>query len=166
MGTRWLYSSAGRVRNLAAHHAGAKVLSIVHSNHRDAVLEAGASAFVDPDHNPPPNLTETSLVLDAIGGSLAGTVAITLGDAGRFASIVDPAVRGGPRENFFVVEPDCADLTEITSRVDEGLLRQARVEHDPPCRDSLPTGTRHTETLASGVTKWQVSCVAAASSSR
>jgi NADPH:quinone reductase-like Zn-dependent oxidoreductase len=94
---------------------------------RVATLHAGASAFVDPDHEPLPSLSETSLVLDAVGGVLARGVAGALGSAGRFVSIVDPAASElvGSRGTFFVVEPDRDGLTQIARRVDEGSLSPA-----------------------------------------
>ena len=119
--------AGGGVGNLAvqlAHHAGARVLGVGRGKDRAATLDAGASAFVDPDHEPLPNLTETSLVLDTVGGPLARSVAAALGSSGRFVSIVDPTTSElvGSRGTFFVVEPDRVGLTEIASRVDEGLL--------------------------------------------
>jgi NADPH:quinone reductase-like Zn-dependent oxidoreductase len=119
--------AGGGVGNLAvqlARHAGARVLGIGHDKDRAATLHAGASAFVDPDHEPLPSLTETSLVLDAVGGTLARSVAAALGSTGRFVSIVDPEASQlvGSRGTFFVVEPDRDCLTEIARRVDEGSL--------------------------------------------
>ena len=108
-----------------AHHAGARVLGIGRDKDRAATLQAGASSFVDPDDEPLPNLTETTLVLDTVGGTLARSVAAALGSSGRFVSIVDPAVSElvGSRGTFFVVEPDRDGLTEIARRVDDGSLR-------------------------------------------
>ena len=122
--------AAGGVGNLAvqlANHAGARVLGIGRNKDRTATLEAGASSFVDPDHEPLPNLTDTTLVLDAVGGTLARSVAAALGDASRFVSIVDPTASelAGSRGTFFVVEPDRDGLTEIARRVDDGSLSPA-----------------------------------------
>lgn len=91
---------------------------------RAAALKAGASAFVDPFHEPLPDLHETSLVFDTVGGALARSVAAALGSSGRLVSIVEPAVPEplGSRGTFFVVEPDRDGLTEIARSVDEGLL--------------------------------------------
>ncbi len=120
--------AGGGVGNLAvqlAHHAGARVVGVGRGKDRAATLHAGASAFVDPDHEPLPNMTETSLVLDAVGGTLARGVAAALGSAGRFVSIVDSEALElvGSRGTFFVVEPDREGLIEIARRVDEGSLR-------------------------------------------
>ena len=94
---------------------------------RAATLKAGASSFVDPDHEPLPNLTDTTLVLDAVGGTLARSVAAALASSGRFVSIVDPAAAElvGSRGTFFVVEPDRDGLNEIARRVDDGSLSPA-----------------------------------------
>jgi NADPH:quinone reductase-like Zn-dependent oxidoreductase len=119
--------AGGGVGNLAvqlARHAGASILGVGRAKDRVATLAAGASAFVDPDHERLPDLAETSLVLDTVGGPLAQSVAAALGSPGRVISIVDPTVAElvGPRGTFFVVEPDRDGLTQITRRVDDGLL--------------------------------------------
>lgn len=142
--------AGGGVGNLAvqlARHAGARVLGIGRGKDRAATLEAGASAFVDPDHEPLPDLAETSLVLDAVGGPLARSVAAALGSSGRLVSIVDPAIAElvGSRGTFFVVEPDRDGLTEITRRVDDGLLtpvlgRQADLSDGPKLLEAKELG--------------------------
>ena len=142
--------AGGGVGNLAvqlAQHAGAQVLGVGRGKDRVATLEAGASAFVDPDHEPLPNLTETSLVLDTVGGALARGVAAALGSAGRLVSIVDPAIPEvvGTRGTFFVVEPDRDGLTEIARRVDEGLLspvlgRQSDLSEGPKLLEAKERG--------------------------
>ena len=142
--------AGGGVGNLAvqlAQHAGAQVLGVGRGKDRVATLEAGASAFVDPDHEPLPNLTETSLVLDTVGGALARGVAAALGSAGRLVSIVDPAIPEvvGTRGTFFVVEPDRDGLTEIARRVDEGLLspvlgRQSDLSEGPKLLEAKELG--------------------------
>ncbi|MFZ0388627.1 MAG: NADP-dependent oxidoreductase [Solirubrobacteraceae bacterium] len=119
--------AGGGVGNLAvqlARHAGASVLGVGRAKDRAVALAAGASAFVDPDHEPLPDLAETSLVLDTVGGPLARSAAAALGSPGRLVSIVDPTVAElvGSRGTFFVVEPDRDGLTQITRRVDDGLL--------------------------------------------
>jgi NADPH:quinone reductase-like Zn-dependent oxidoreductase len=120
--------AGGGVGNLAvqlAHHAGARVVGVGRGKDRAATLAAGASVFVDPEHESLPDLTETSLVLDGVGGALAQSVAAALGSSGRLVSIVDPAIPEplGERGTFFVVEPDRDGLTEIANRVDQGSLR-------------------------------------------
>jgi NADPH:quinone reductase-like Zn-dependent oxidoreductase len=142
--------AGGGVGNLAVqlgHHARARVLGIGRSQDRAATLQAGASAFVDSDHEPLPNLTETSLVLDAVGGTLARDVAGALGSSGRLVSIVDPAIPKlvGSRGTFFVVEPDRDGLTEIARRVDEGSLspvlgRQSGLSDGPKLLEAKELG--------------------------
>ena len=142
--------AAGGVGNLAvqlANHAGARVLGIGRNKDRTATLEAGASSFVDPDHEPLPNLTDTTLVLDTVGGTLARSVAAALGDASRFVSIVDPTASelAGSRGTFFVVEPDRDGLTEIARRVDDGSLsptlgRQADLSDAPKLLEAKELG--------------------------
>ena len=142
--------AGGGVGNLAvqlAHHAGADVSGVGRAKDRAATLEAGASAFVDPDHEPLPDLAETSLVLDAVGGPLARSVAAALGSAGRLVSIVDPAIAElvGSRGTFFVVEPDRDGLTEIARMVDDGVLspllgRQADLSDGPELLEAKERG--------------------------
>jgi hypothetical protein len=102
---------------------------------------------VDPDHEPFPDLAETSLVLDAVGGPLARSAAAALGSSGRLVSIVDPAIAElvGARGTFFVVEPDRGGLTEITRRVDAGSLspvlgRQADLDDGPKLFEAKELG--------------------------
>jgi NADPH:quinone reductase-like Zn-dependent oxidoreductase len=142
--------AGGGVGNLAvqlAHHARARVLGVGRAKDRVATLEAGASTFVDPDHEPMPDLAKTSLVLDAIGGPLARSVAAALGNSGRLVSVVDPAIAElvGTRGTFFVVEPDRDGLTELTRRVDGGLLspvlgRQADLREGPKLLEAKELG--------------------------
>ena len=120
--------AGGGVGHLAVQlgdQAGARVIGVGRSRDRATTLAAGASAFVDPEHESLPDLTETSLVLDTVGGPLAQNVATALGSSGRFVSIVDPVTPAsdGSRRTFFVVEPDRDGLTEIARRVDDGSLR-------------------------------------------
>jgi NADPH:quinone reductase-like Zn-dependent oxidoreductase len=133
--------AGGGVGNLAvqlAKLAGARVVAVGRDRDRAATLDAGASAFVDPDHEPLPDLAETSLVLDAIGGQLARSVATALDGTARLVSIVDPAIAQlvGSRGTFFVVEPDRDGLIELARRVDDGGLgpvlgRQADLSQGP-----------------------------------
>jgi NADPH:quinone reductase-like Zn-dependent oxidoreductase len=133
--------AGGGVGNLAvqlAKLAGARVMAVGRDRDRAATLDAGASAFVDPDHEPLPDLAETSLVLDAIGGQLARSVATALDGTARLVSIVDPAIAQlvGSRGTFFVVEPDRDGLIELARRVDDGGLgpvlgRQADLSQGP-----------------------------------
>jgi NADPH:quinone reductase-like Zn-dependent oxidoreductase len=142
--------AGGGVGSLAvqlAHLAGARVLGIGRAKDRTATLEAGASAFADLDHEPLPDLTETSLVLDTVGGTLARNAATSLGSSGRFVSIVDPATPElvGSRGTFFVVEPDRDGLTEIARRVDEGPLspvlgRQSDLSDGPKLLEAKELG--------------------------
>jgi NADPH:quinone reductase-like Zn-dependent oxidoreductase len=119
--------AGGGVGSLAvqlAHRAGAQAIGIGRDKDRAATLQAGATAFTDPGHEPFPNLSETSLVLDTVGGALARTVAAALDEPGRFVSIVDPAIAAlvGSRGTFFVVEPDRDALLRIAERIDAGAL--------------------------------------------
>ncbi len=117
----------GRLAVQLGLHAGARVVGVGRGKDRAATLEAGAAAFVDSDHDPPPDLTDASLILDTVGGPLARSVAAALGSSGRFVSIVDPAVAqvAGARGTFFVVEPDRGALTEIARLVDQRRLSPA-----------------------------------------
>jgi NADPH:quinone reductase-like Zn-dependent oxidoreductase len=142
--------AGGGVGSLAVqlgHRAGARVLGVGRNRDRAATLEAGASSFVDPDQEPLPSLPETSLVVDAVGGALAQSVAAALPGSGRFVSIVDTAALElvGGRGTFFVVEPDRDGLTEIARRVDEGSLspvvgRQSELSDGPKLLEAKELG--------------------------
>jgi NADPH:quinone reductase-like Zn-dependent oxidoreductase len=120
--------AGGGVGNLAvqlAHDAGGNVTAAGRPRDKAAVLDAGACAFVDLAHEPLPDPGEIALVVDCFGGKFAEMVAVGLGGEVRVVSIVDPAITEilGPRGKFFVVEPDCGTLTELTKMVDAGRLR-------------------------------------------
>jgi NADPH:quinone reductase-like Zn-dependent oxidoreductase len=120
--------AGGGVGNLAvqlAHQVGARVLGAGRGNNRAAVLQAGASIYVDLQHEPLPNPAEVSLVLDTVGGQTLQTAADALSGQSRLVTIVDPTLTQslGARGTFFVVEPDHEGLTEISRSVDKGLLR-------------------------------------------
>jgi NADPH:quinone reductase-like Zn-dependent oxidoreductase len=120
--------AGGGVGNLTvqlAHHAGAQVFGAGRGNDRAAVLEAGASTYVDLQRESLPNPAEISLVVDTVGGQILQAVAEGLSGPSRLVSIVDATVTEsfGSRATFFVVEPDRESLNEISRRVDTGLLR-------------------------------------------
>jgi NADPH:quinone reductase-like Zn-dependent oxidoreductase len=126
--------AGGGVGNLAvqlAHQAGARVLGAGRGYDRAAVLQAGASIYVDIQHEPLPNPSEISLVFDTVGGQTLQTAADALSDQSRLVTIVDPTLTQsfGSRGTFFVVEPDRQALHEITRRVDMELLRPV-TRHD------------------------------------
>jgi NADPH:quinone reductase-like Zn-dependent oxidoreductase len=132
--------AGGGVGNLAvqlAHRAGARVVGAGRGNDQAAVLGAGASTYVDLQHEPLPNPAEISLILDTVGGQTLQTAAGALSGHSRMVSIVDPTLTQsfGSRATFFVVEPDRKDLNEISSSVDDGLLHP---------------GVRHSSTLSEG----------------
>jgi NADPH:quinone reductase-like Zn-dependent oxidoreductase len=120
--------AGGGVGNLAvqmAHDAGGNVTAAGRPRDEAAVLEAGASAFVDLAHEPLLDLGGIALVVDCVGGDFARMITVGLGSEVRVVSIVDPAVTEalGPRGRFFVVEPDHGTLTELTRMVDAGRLQ-------------------------------------------
>jgi NADPH:quinone reductase-like Zn-dependent oxidoreductase len=132
--------AGGGVGNLAvqlAHQAGARVVGAGRGNDRVAVVQAGASIYVDIENEPLPNPAEISLILDTVGGQTLQTAADAVSAHSRVVSIVDPTLTQsfGSRARFFVVEPDRKDLNEISSSVDNGLLRP---------------GVRHSSILSEG----------------
>jgi NADPH:quinone reductase-like Zn-dependent oxidoreductase len=132
--------AGGGVGNLAvqlAHEAGARVLGAGRGSDRAAVLQAGASTYLDLEAEPLPDAGEISVVFDTVGGQLFATATAGLGEQCRVVSIVDPALTQpfGSRGTFFVVEPDREGLNELARRVDEGQLHP---------------GVRHSSTLSEG----------------
>lgn len=120
--------AGGGVGNLAvqiAHHVDAQVIGASRGRDREAAIEAGASAFVDLESNPVPDLAGVSVVLDTIGGQIASHYVANVRDETRFVSIVDSGVIAplGSRGAFFVVEPDREILERIAERVDAGSIR-------------------------------------------
>jgi NADPH:quinone reductase-like Zn-dependent oxidoreductase len=120
-----VHGAAGGVGALAvqlARDAGAHVVGTGRAAHEEAVLAAGAHAFVDLGRRWPEEPAD--LVFDTIGGDVLARSPALVRRGGVLVSISapPPPVPGG-RAVYFIVEPDRAQLAELADRVRTGRLR-------------------------------------------
>src|SRR2546428_13674256 len=108
-----------------AREAGAYVIGTGRSADRQTVLDFGAKAFVDLEHDVLEDVGRVDLVFDVIGGDIGKRSAGLIRAGGTLVSIVGPA-EARPADGLavdFVVESDRAQLGEIVQRVRDGRLR-------------------------------------------
>lgn len=123
-----IHGAAGGVGSIAvqlAREAGAHVIGSGRTADREYVLEVGAEAFVDLEHDRLEDVGEVDLVLDVIGGQILYRSAALVRPTGSVVSIVEPPriPADNGRAVFFVVEPDRAGLVELEQRLRDGRLR-------------------------------------------
>jgi NADPH:quinone reductase-like Zn-dependent oxidoreductase len=123
-----IHGAAGGVGSIAvqlAREAGARVIGIGRTAHRQTVLGLGAEVFVDLDRERLENIGEVDMVFDVIGGQIVHRSAMLVRSGGALASIAEPprAEPDNGRAIFFVVEPDRAALAALERRLQDGRLR-------------------------------------------
>jgi NADPH:quinone reductase-like Zn-dependent oxidoreductase len=108
-----------------AREAGAYVIGTGRGADRQTVLDFGANAFVDLEHDILEDVGRVDLVFDVIGGDIGNRSAGLVRRGGILVSIVGPA-EAQPADGLaidFVVESDRDQLREIVQRVRDGRLR-------------------------------------------
>jgi NADPH:quinone reductase-like Zn-dependent oxidoreductase len=108
-----------------ARDAGAYVIGTGRSADRQTVLDFGAKAFVDLEHDVLEDVGRVDLVFDVIGGDIGKRSAGLIRAGGTLVSIVGPA-GARPADGLavdFVVESDPGQLREVVERVRDGRLR-------------------------------------------
>jgi NADPH:quinone reductase-like Zn-dependent oxidoreductase len=111
-----------------AHAAGAEVVATGRAADRDLLATLGADRVVDVDRQRLEDAVgQVDLVLDLVGGDLAGRSWPLVRPGGALVTVVGGTPAGAPRADahwlFFVVEPDRARLAELGRRIDAGRLR-------------------------------------------
>ena len=125
--TVMVHGAAGGVGSIAvqlAREVGARVIGTGRADDRDVVIGLGAHAFVDLDADPLDGAGDVDVVLDVIGGEVLERSAALVRPGGTLVSIAMPP-KTQPRDGravFFVVEPDRAQLVELSRRVRDGRL--------------------------------------------
>jgi NADPH:quinone reductase-like Zn-dependent oxidoreductase len=123
--------AAGGVGSLAvqvAHAAGAEVVAAGRAANHDLLTGLGADEVIEAEGS---RLEEVAgrvdLVLDPVGGELAGRAWPLVRPGGALVTVVGGSPAGAPRPDarwvFFVVEADRGQLAELARRVDAGRLR-------------------------------------------
>ncbi|MFC9974727.1 NADP-dependent oxidoreductase [Spirillospora sp. NPDC127200] len=124
-----VHGAAGGTGTLAvqlARQAGAHVIATGRGRAADLAAELGAHAFVDLERQRFEEAVEpVDLVFDTIGGDLLSASAGRVRPGGALVSITaPPPVRPeAGRAEFFIVEPDRAQLEELARRAGTGRLR-------------------------------------------
>ncbi|MER7309575.1 NADP-dependent oxidoreductase [Streptomyces griseoluteus] len=123
-----IHGAAGAVGSVAvqlAREAGVRVVGTGRAAHRDTVLDLGAHAFLDLDHDRLEDAGQADVVFDVIGGEILDRSAALVRPGGTLVTIAHPpTVR--PEEGravFFVVEPDRARLADLARRLRDGRLQ-------------------------------------------
>src|SRR6476620_4261094 len=123
-----VHGAAGAVGAMVtqlAREAGAYVIGTGRGADRQTVLDFGAKAFVDLEHDVLEDVSRVDLVFDVIGGDIGKRSAGLIRAGGTLVSIVGPP-EARPADGLavdFVVESDRAQLSEIVRRVRDGRLR-------------------------------------------
>ena len=131
-----IHAGGGGVGHLAIQIAkarGAQVITTARADKHALVRELGADAIIDPDQDWAKAGIRADIVLDPLGGAVAGRSLDVLRDGGTLSSIAGPwepaddvkaaAAARGIRTGFTLVEPDRHALIELTRLVEAGSLR-------------------------------------------
>jgi NADPH2:quinone reductase len=137
-----IHAGAGAIGSLAiqfAKHAGASVITTASLGNHDYVKRLGADAAVDyASEDFAAAVTELEpdgidVVYDAVGGETQRRSYEVLKPGGVMVSIVDApdgelAERYGVKAGFVFVEPNGAQLREITGLIEAGKVKPAAIE--------------------------------------
>jgi NADPH:quinone reductase-like Zn-dependent oxidoreductase len=126
-----IHGAAGGVGSLAvqlAHAAGAHVIATGRAPDHELLAKLGAEEVVDVERQWFEEVAgRVDLVLDLVGGEVAGRSWPLVGPGGALVTVVGGTAVGPPRQDarweFFVVEADRAQLAELGRRVDTGELQ-------------------------------------------
>jgi NADPH:quinone reductase-like Zn-dependent oxidoreductase len=127
-----IHGAGGGVGTVAvqlAHAAGAHVVATGHASSQQLVTELGAEVFVNVDQDRFEESVEAvDLVFDLVGGDVLHRSWSVVKPGGAIVSVVDdPGAASdgedGRRGVLFVVEPNRAELDELSRRIEAGELR-------------------------------------------
>jgi NADPH:quinone reductase-like Zn-dependent oxidoreductase len=127
-----IHGAGGGVGTVAvqlAHGAGARVLATGHALSRELVTELGADAFIDVNRERfEEAVAGVDLVFDLVGGDVLQRSWSVVKPGGVIVSVVETPrpetrARSDVSAIYFVVEPDRAQLVELTRHIEDGTLR-------------------------------------------
>jgi NADPH:quinone reductase-like Zn-dependent oxidoreductase len=127
-----IHGAGGGVGTVAvqlAHVAGAHVVATGHASSQRLVTELGAEVFINVDQDRFEEAVEAvDLVFDLVGDEVLHRSWSVVKPGGAIVSVVeDPGApsdgEDGTRSVLFVVEPNRAELDELSRRIDAGELR-------------------------------------------
>jgi NADPH:quinone reductase-like Zn-dependent oxidoreductase len=120
-----IQGAAGGVGHLAvqlAHGHGAHVAGTASAADLEAVRGFGADEALDRDAAPFAGVEPFDLVFDTVGGDMLAAAPALLRAGGRIVTIAEQPPPG-VEAHFFIVEPDGAQLGELSRLVEAGELR-------------------------------------------
>jgi NADPH:quinone reductase-like Zn-dependent oxidoreductase len=138
-----ILGAAGGVGHLAvqiARGCGAHVIGVTAGANTELVLSLGAHEVVDTHTWLEDGLEPVDLVFDTVGGDRFARAAVGVRDGGRMVSIAAPPPDGIDAD-YFVVEPNREQLTELTRLADQGEIRP-QIDSIFPLEDARAAFTR------------------------
>jgi NADPH:quinone reductase-like Zn-dependent oxidoreductase len=125
-----VHGAAGAVGSLAvqlARHKNAHVIATASAANADFVTELGADEVIDYRTTPFETvIREVDVVFDTVGGDTRDRSWRVLRTGGHLVTIAADAERLSQprvRDAFFIVEPNRAQLTEISRLIDVGVMK-------------------------------------------
>lgn len=129
-----IHAGAGAVGQMAiqlAKHHGSKVVSTGSGKSKDFILNLGADQFIDyQSEHFDQKISDIDLVLDLVGGNTTDRSLTVLKNGGHLISFTQPissdvqtiAKSKDINAQFTIVEPNGAQLKNITQLIDDGVL--------------------------------------------
>ena len=119
-----------------AHWKGAYIIATASSAHTEFLRELGADKVINYEEQKFEEVVkEVDLVIDTVGGDVFERSRLVVNPTGMLISVVEMVVpeqaADRPRELFFIVEPNRAELIELGRLIDAGKLKTAIAEVFP-----------------------------------
>jgi len=119
-----------------AHWKGAHIIATASSAHTEFLRELGADEVINYEEQKFEEVVrEVDLVIDTVGGDVFERSRLVVNPTGMLISVVEMVVpekaADRPRELFFIVEPNRAELIELGRLIDAGKLKTAIAEVFP-----------------------------------
>jgi NADPH:quinone reductase-like Zn-dependent oxidoreductase len=119
-----------------AHWKGAYIIATASSAHTEFLRELGADEVINYEEQKFEEVVkEVDLVIDTVGGDVFERSRLVVNPTGMLISVVEMVVpeqdADRPRELFFIVEPNRAELIELGRLIDAGKLKTAIAEVFP-----------------------------------
>ena len=119
-----------------AHWKGAYIIATASSAHTEFLRELGADEVINYEEQKFEEVAkEVDLVIDTVGGDVFERSRLVVNPTGMLISVVEMVVpeqdADRPREFFFIVEPNRAELIELGRLIDAGKLKTAIAEVFP-----------------------------------
>jgi NADPH:quinone reductase-like Zn-dependent oxidoreductase len=119
-----------------AHWKGAYVIATASATHTEFLRQLGADEVINYEEQKFEEVVkDVDLVVDTVGGDVFERSRVVLSPTGMLISVVEMVVpepaAERPRELFFIVEPNRAELIELGRLIDAGKIKTAIAEVFP-----------------------------------